>query len=286
MSKLKQVINNQLPFFFSAPALLWQVLFFGLPLLIMLFMSFVDRSLGRSVTALTLGNYLEIIDAVHLKIILNSIGMALCVASIALLIAYPTAYFLTFYAGRFKHILSFLLLIPFWTNLLVLIYAWFFILERDGFINSFLKKIGIVQEPVHLLHSLFAIALVMFYCYLPFMIMPLLGALEKIDRSLIEASLDLGATGFQTVRKVIIPLSWPGIRTGFFLVYVLAFGEFAIPLLMGGDRYVFVGNGIAHYVLAALEIEKGAAFTCVSGLVLALTIAVLYRLLSTLVRRL
>ncbi|OQA35325.1 MAG: Spermidine/putrescine transport system permease protein PotB [Candidatus Dependentiae bacterium ADurb.Bin331] len=144
---------------------------------------------------------------------------------------------------------------------------------------------GLISEPIGLLNNVFAVAIVMFYCYVPFMIMPIINALEKIDKSLIEASSDLGATHLQTFLRVVLPLSWPGIRTGFFLVFVLTFGEFAIPLLMGGDKYVFVGTAISYYVLNALELEKGAAFTCMSGVALLLTIFILNWVLKRLVHR-
>jgi spermidine/putrescine transport system permease protein len=285
IEKIKQAVIQEIPFFFSLPALIWQVLFLCVPLFVMVLISVVDRAGAVSSLMITTKQYIAIIDFLHAKIILNSLALALVVALVCLLAAYPVAYFLAFNAGRFKQVFLFFLLVPFWTNLLILIYAWFFILERDGLLNSFLQAIGIIHEPLPLLHNLFSIALVMFYCYMPFMIMPLVSALEKIDHNLLEASRDLGATYWQTFLRIIVPLSWTGIRTGFFLVYVLSFGEFAIPLLMGGDKYVFVGNAIAHYVLHALEIEKGAAFTCLSGICLLSSIVILNWLLKKIIYR-
>ncbi len=283
--KIKLLFATQLPFFFSIPALLWQFLFLFLPLAVMIFISFVDRSALVSSLIITLKHYGRVLDFLHLHIIANSLLLGIAVASSCLLVAYPVAYYLAFRAGRFKQILLFFLVVPFWTNLLILVYAWFFILERDGLVNMFLLRLGLINEPIGLLNNVFAIGIVMFYCYVPFMIMPIINALEKIDKNLLEASSDLGATQRQTFLRVILPLSWPGIRTGFFLVFVLTFGEFAIPLLMGGDKYVFVGTAISYYVLNALELEKGAAFTCVSGIALLLTIFVLNWILKRLVHR-
>lgn len=275
----KKRFIDRMPFFLSAPAFLWQILFFAVPLFVMVLFSFIARSSITSAFYITFSHYIQLFDYLHLRIIMHSLALATVVASLCLFVAYPTAYYLVFYACKLKQFFLFFLIVPFWTNLLILVYAWFFILERDGLVNTFLRWLGLISEPISLLHNLFAIVLVMFYCYLPFMIMPLVSALEKIDQSLVEASFDLGATSWQTVRQIIVPLSWPGIRTGFFLVYVLSFGEFAIPLLMGGDKYVFVGNGISYYVFNALQMEKGAAFTCISGLLLLATIVILDRLL-------
>ncbi|HEX2978245.1 MAG TPA: ABC transporter permease [Candidatus Babeliales bacterium] len=283
--KIKQAILQELPFFFCLPAFIWQLFFLCIPLVVMILMSIVDRAGVASALIVTTKNYVAVLDFLHFKIILNSLFLALVVAFSCLLVAYPVAYFLAFKAGRFKQLCLFFLLVPFWTNLLILIYAWFFILERDGLLNRLLTSLGLIHEPLALLHNLFAISIVMFYCYMPFMIMPLVSALEKVDENLLEASRDLGATYWQTFLRVILPLSWPGIRTGFFLVYVLAFGEFAIPLLMGGDKYVFVGTAISHYVLNALEIERGAAFTCMSGICLLISIVLLNWLLKKIIYR-
>lgn len=285
LHKIRQLFSTELPFFFSIPALLWQLLFLFMPLAVMVFISFVDRSAIASSLIVTVKNYVRIFDFLHVHIIANSLLLGLVVAFSCLFVAYPVAYYLAFRAGRLKQILLFFLVVPFWTNLLILVYAWFFILERDGLINTLFLKMGLISEPIGLLNNVFAVAIVMFYCYVPFMIMPIINALEKIDKSLIEASSDLGATHLQTFLRVVLPLSWPGIRTGFFLVFVLTFGEFAIPLLMGGDKYVFVGTAISYYVLNALELEKGAAFTCMSGVALLLTIFILNWVLKRLVHR-
>lgn len=283
--KIKQIILNELPFFFSVPALIWQLFFLCVPLILMILMSFMDRAAAVSTLIITFKHYAAVFNFVHLKIILNSLGLALMVASLCLICAYPIAYYLAFRAGRLKQTLLFFLLVPFWTNLLILIYAWFFILEREGLANSLLKKIGIINQPLPLLYNIFAISIVMFYCYMPFMIMPLVSALEKVETGLIEAARDLGASYRQAFFTIILPLSWTGVRTGFFLVFVLSFGEFAIPLIMGGDKYVFVGNAISHYVLNALEIETGAAFTCLSGLCLLVSIVLINWLLKKIIYR-
>jgi len=159
-------------------------------------------------------------------------------------------------------------MLPFWTNFLIQLYAWFFLLERNGLVNTFLLRIGLISAPLQLTNNFFAIFLVMFYCYLPFMIMPLYTVLEKLDDTLFEAAADLGSDPWHTFFRITLPLSRSGIRTGFFLVFVPAFSEFVIPALLGGARYMFVGSLISHYFLIARNTFVGAAFTCLVGLVL------------------
>jgi spermidine/putrescine transport system permease protein len=126
----------------------------------------------------------------------------------------------------------------------------------------------LIKTPLHLLNTPFAVYLVMIYCYLPFMTLPIYTVLEKFDIRLIEASLDLGATRFMTFLRVILPLTLPGISTGFFLVFIPSFGEFVIPALMGGSRYFFVGSLISHYFLIVRDLSVGAAFTSLSSIIL------------------
>jgi spermidine/putrescine transport system permease protein len=170
----------------------------------------------------------------------------------------------------------FFLTLPFWVNFLVQVYAWYFLLEYKGLINNFLLKLGIINEPLILASSLFAVFLVMVYCYLPFMIMPLYSMLEKIDPRLLEASSDLGATSWQTFYRITLPLSSPGIKTGFLLVLIPAFGEFVIPSLLGGSKYMLVGTLISYFFLVARNNAYGSAFTCLSGLALVGTLVFFY----------
>lgn len=268
MERLRSYFWSEGSFFWTLPALVWQFLFLGIPFLMVIGMSFM-----------ALANYTELLTPVYGIIILRSLLLALSTAIFCLVIGYPVSYYLAFYA-RWKNPLLFLLILPFWTNILVQVYAWFFILEKEGVINNVLRSLGIIKEPLMLLNSIFAIALVMLYCFLPFMILPIYTVLEKMDRTLIEASQDLGATRFETWRNVILPLSMPGIRTGFFLVFVPAFGEFVIPLLMGGDKFFFVGGLISYKVLITRDWPVAAAFTVIACLVLLITLWWINRLFS------
>ncbi len=265
--------GSQLYLFMSMPALLWEFLFLCIPIISIIGISFIS---AHGSFFPTLANYFSLLSPIYFRIIARSTILALVNAFMCLLLAYPVVYFLVFRIKRFKHILLFLLVLPFWTSLLVQAYAWFFVLEKHGLINSLLMKIGLISTPLHLLNSQLAIYLVMTYCYLPFMILPLYTALEKIDRKLIEASLDLGAGPFQTFLRVTWPLSLTGIRTGFFLVFVPSFGEFVIPALLGGTKSFYIGSLIEQYFLVSRDVYTGAAFTCLAGLILVLIACIIY----------
>ena len=264
--ELVKGLGSQLYFFMSTPALLWQVLFLCVPLISIIGISFIQ--IQQESLFLTLRNYIALFDPVYFYIIGRSTTLAFVNTLFCLICAYPVVYFIVFHVKRMKHLLLFLLVLPFWTSLLVQAYAWFFVLEKYGLINSILLKIGIVSQPLHLLNTSLATYLVMTYCYLPFMILPLYTGLEKIDRKLIEASLDLGAGPLQTFLRVTWPLSFSGIKTGFFLVFVPSFGEFVIPALLGGAKNFYIGSLIEQYFLVSRDVYTGAAFTCLSGLVL------------------
>ncbi len=266
---IRAALAHEISFFLAIPALVWQTIFFYIPLTIIVVLSFV-HGVHTGAICLTLENYRVLLTPTYLRIIARSLGLAALVSCSCLLTGYPIAYFLARKVQRAKTFLVFLLMLPFWTNFLIQLYAWFFLLERHGIINTVLLRIGFIATPLQLTNNFFAIYLVMFYCYLPFMIMPLYTVLEKLDATLFEAAADLGADPWQTFFSVTLPLSRSGIKTGLFLVFVPAFSEFVIPALLGGARYLFVGTLISHYFLIAHNNVLGAAFTCLTGLVLIL----------------
>jgi spermidine/putrescine transport system permease protein len=269
-------LSAQFAFSMGAPALIWQVLFFYIPLFLILVSSVIRFAEDGSVSALTLDKWLFFMQPLYLSIIGSSFLLALGNATLCLLIGYPLAYFIAFKGSRLKNILLFLLIVPFWTNFLLHVYAWFFVLEREGFINLLLQSLKIVHQPVSFLNSLFSVMIMMVYYYLPFMVLPLYASLEKLNPKLLEASADLGASFLQTIRRVVLPLTTRGILAGFFLVYIPSFGEFAIPELMGGDKKMFVGSVVSHYILGEETGDLGAAFTAVSTLFLLSSAVILY----------
>ena len=277
----KNVFKSEKSFFFMAPALAWQISFCLLPLLFVIQLSFCVEPFR----AVTFEYFAEVIKLSHFWVILRSMLLASVTAISCLLIAYPVAYYVALRApDRMRSALMFLAVLPFLTNLLVQVYAWFFILEKHGVINKFLYFVGL--DVGHLLNSQFSMYLVMFHVYLPFMIMPLYSTLEKINVRWIEASLDLGASYFQTICRVVLPLSIQGVKTGFFLVYVTSFGEYAIPSLIAGQKNYFVGSLIAEYFFIGKDWHVGAAFTCLSSCLFILSIYGYQLLLNKLVDRL
>jgi spermidine/putrescine transport system permease protein len=275
MKQLKKVVETELPFFALLPALLWQLLFFGVPLFIILYASFTHN------TVFTLEHYYALANSAYFKVIGRSLFLAVANVIVCLLIAYPAAYCLAVHVKRFRQGLLFLLVLPFWTNFLVQIYGWFFILERHGLINTMLLRIGIISEPLLLSNNLYAVFLVMVYCYVPFMFLPIYTVVEKLNLQLLEASADLGATPWQTFIRVTLPLSLSGVKNGIMLVLIPSFGEYVIPSLLGGGKQLMVGSLISHYFLVVNDNAVGAAFTVVSGLVLLSVVVVLYLFMHT-----
>jgi spermidine/putrescine transport system permease protein len=274
---------KKLPFFVGAPAMMWQSLFFCLPLLFIIVLSGIDIS-QPGVVKFTLGNYARFMSPLYFYIIGRSLLFAFVVSVICCLLAYPLAYFIALSSGRFRNMLLFLLVLPFWTNFLLHIYAWYFFLERQGFLNILLMRMGIIREPFIILNTSVATTLMMVYYYLPFMVFPLYSSLEKFDHRLIAASLDLGATWFQTIMKVLLPLTTTAIQSGFLLVFVPSFAEFAIPELMGGDKKVFVGTVVCQLILGGQTCCQGAAFTMLSSVVLIFGVLTIYWLLARILR--
>lgn len=247
------------PFFVAAPAFLWQLLFFYVPLLLMVTMSLIQ--LQESSWSVSLSNYAHFLDRMYLFIIIKSFILAAVTGVLCFLVGYPLAYFIAFKAGRLRLLLLFLLIIPFWTNFLLHVYSWFLILDKVGVVNYLLLSAGIISEPLELINTLWSVIILMLYCYLPFMVFPIYASLQRINPRIVEASRDLGATQFETWFHIVLPLSMSGILSGFFLVFIPAYGEFAIPGLMGGDKFLFVGSVITYYALGSGTLNYGAAFT-------------------------
>lgn len=263
MQRIKRAFLGRMSYFLACPSLLWYALFLVLPLIIIVSASVYSRGHGFSLIS-----YRLVLTAAHFKIIFRTLFLALFNATMCAIVAYPVAYFIAFRAGRWKNALVMLLTLPYWVNFLVHVYAWFFILERDGLFNKILLNIGIIQSPLHMMNTLFAVGLVMFQVYLPFMLLPLYVNFEKFDRRLLEASFDLGAGWKQTFWRVMMPLTLAGAKLGFFLVLGMSFGDYVTPQLMSGGKTLFVGTVISDYFLINRSFSIGAAFICLSALIL------------------
>jgi spermidine/putrescine transport system permease protein len=194
-----------------------------------------------------------------LEIILRSFWLSAVTTVISLLIGFPTAFFMATRAPKWRTLLVFMVTLPFWTNLLVRNYAWILILRDHGTLNGMLMSLGLIDQPLPLLHNQFAVAVGLTYSFLPFMVLPIYSSLEKLDLRLVEAAFDLYANRWGALRHVILPLAMPGIIAGCILVFVPALGSYVTPELLGGGKTLMIGNLIGHQFGAARNWPFGAA---------------------------
>jgi putrescine transport system permease protein len=181
-------------------------------------------------------------DPIYLQAYIQSLAIAAAATLGTLLLGYPFALAIARAPVRWRSILILLAIAPFWTSFLIRVYAWILLLKDGGLINAVLMKLGILQEPLHIFATNWAVLIGIVYSYLPFMILPIYAALEKQDASLAEAAADLGATPFTIFRRITLPLSLPGVLAGVLIVFIPATGEFVIPDLLGGSDTVMIGN--------------------------------------------
>jgi putrescine transport system permease protein len=217
-------------------------------------------------------------DSLYIDAYLNSVRIAAVSTLLALLIGYPMAYAILRAPAGWRTALLILVLLPFWTSFLIRVYAWVGLLRPTGLINSTLISAGLIDAPLRLLNTEFAVYLGMVFCYLPFMLLPLYARLEKLDGLLIEAALDLGATPTRAFWRITFPLSLPGVYTGCLLVFVPAVGEFVIPELLGGADVLMIGKVLWSEFFSNRDWPVSAAVACVLLAVLAVPIAVMQTL--------
>jgi spermidine/putrescine transport system permease protein len=253
------------------------IFLFGAPLLLVLAVSFASRgTYGGVEWALTLGNYISIVDPLYLRIFWRSLWLAVATTAICLVMGFPLAYVIARAPKRWQGLLLFLVIIPFWTNFLVRTYAWMFILRTEGLLNQALMALGLIHEPLNILFTDWAVLIGLVYGYLPFMVLPLYAALERLDRSLVEAARDLYAKPLQVFTRVVLPLSKPGVIAGCVLVFIPSLGAYVTPDLLGGARTMMIGNLIQHQYLVVRDWPFGSALSFV--LMAGVLAAVLYYL--------
>jgi len=228
------------------PSALWLVLFFLAPLCLIVVYSFATR--GGVEWEFGLSNYIRSFDPLYLGIYWRSVVIAAATTILCFFVSYPVAYYIALKANRrWKNVLLLFSIVPFWTSFLLRTYAWMFLLRAEGFINSMLMHVGIIDHPLEwLLYSNFAVLIGQVYGELPFMILPLYVSLERLDVRLIEAAMDLGANRFRAFLKVVVPLTRVGIVTGVVLVFIPSLGAFITPDLLGGAKSAMIGNLIQN----------------------------------------
>jgi spermidine/putrescine transport system permease protein len=244
----------------AGPGTFWLFVFFLVPLGYLFFMSFGEKTSITDVAITgTLSNYIRSFDAVYLQIIWKSIWISALATALCLLIAYPIAFGICFAPGKWKPLLLLLVILPFWINLLIRTYALIAVLRTQGYVNMGLGWIGL--GPFEMLYNDGAVIVGLVYVYMPFMVLPLYATIERLEKSYLEASLDLGASQFQTFAKVTLPLTMPGIITGIILVFIPCLGSFLTPDLLGGANAVMIGNVIERQFKAANDWPFGAAIS-------------------------
>ncbi|MGA7853568.1 MAG: ABC transporter permease [Candidatus Acidiferrales bacterium] len=261
----------------TIPPLLWVTVFLLIPYAILFCYSFWSvSSLQVIVHTWTFQNYLQLVRSpIYLEVLFRSMRIAGAVTLCALLLGYPLAYYLSFHAAKRKDLLYQLVIIPLWASYLVRGYAWKTILGSDGVLNGLLQYLHITHRPVEfLLYSPFAVIITLTHIYTPFTLLPIYASLEHIPRNLVEASHDLGASPWSTFRRVILPLSLPGLLAGATFAFVLTLGDFLAPLLVGGPSGIMISNIVVSLFGAAYNWPLGAAISfCMMLLVVTLLFA-------------
>lgn len=252
--------------FVALPPFAWIALFLFAPYCLLFCYSF--WSLGefqQLIHHATLANYIHLFTTpLYLTVILRSLRIAFSVVLLSLLIGYPLAFFLVFHAGRRRRLLYQAVIIPLWVSYLVRAYAWKVIFGNEGVLNTLLLWLHAVSHPLgFLLYSPFAVIVTLTHIYVPFVVLPVVASLEKIPRELIESSSDLGARPWQTFLRVILPLSLPGVISGATFAFLLSFGDFLSPLLLGGPSSVMIANIVANLFGADYNWPLGAAVAVV-----------------------
>jgi len=217
----------------------------------------------------------EIYEPIYLKILLRSLIIAVFTVIACLFVTYPVAFWVSRLPKRAQMFFMFLITLPFFTSLIVRLYAWLMILKPSGVINDVLLGIGVIDTPLDMIFTRFAVVLGMVYVMIPFMFLPIYASVERLDRSLIEASADLGARGWQTFLKVILPQTMPGIAGGSVIVFIPSVGNFIIPDVLGGAKGLMIGNLVEQQFLSARNWPFGAALSVIIMAVV-LTVMLIY----------
>ncbi|MFW6328922.1 MAG: ABC transporter permease [Alkalispirochaetaceae bacterium] len=229
---------------YVAPLTVWIGVFFAAPMVIILVYSFMGRGLyGGVELRLSLEAYRTLLNPLFARVAFNTVGISIGATAVTILLALPTAYYM---ARSGKNWLLLLVIVPFWTNFLIRIYAWIAILGNNGFLNSLLRLTGVTSDYIQFLYNSGAVTVVLVYTYLPYAILPLYATIERFDFTLLEAARDLGATHRQSLVRVLLPGIRGGLFTSVLFTFIPTFGAYAVPQLIGGRGSYMLGNIIAR----------------------------------------
>lgn len=246
------------------PTIVWLGIFLFIPLAYVILMTLLTKNAYGGVDfVFTLENYKNLFNSEYLRVFWDSIWLSFQTTVICLLVGYPFAYILANAPKRWKSFLVMLLMLPFWTNSLIRTYGWNTLLRTEGIINHFLQGIGLIKQPLEMLYTDGAVLLGMVYALLPFTVLPLYTSIEKLDRSLLEAGSDLGASRIHIFTRIILPLTMPGIFAGSIQTFIPSLGFFFISDMMGGAKTMYIGNLIKNQFLSARNWPFGATLSIV-----------------------
>lgn len=271
----KQGLRGKLPAAATAgPVSIWMIIFVMLPLIYILVISFMTRNVyGGIEYTFTLDNYKEMLQPLYIKVIWKSLKLAFITTVICLLVGYPLAYWIASKPSKTSAKLLMLVMIPYWTSSLVRLYSLNLLAMPNGFLNIFLMKLHIISQPLDILYSDTMVMFGLLTAMLPFSVLPLYSSIEKLDKSLLEASKDLGANSVTTFRKITIPQTMPGIVGCVLLVFIPSLGMYYVPEMLGGGKVMLVGTLVKNQFLVTKNWPFGASLAI---LLIMITLAMMW----------
>ncbi len=282
MKKNKEKVSMAKRFaqlFMCGPITIWSLIFIYAPVILLLIMSFMTKGpLGVIQYQFTLDNYKAMLDPVYFSVIKESVVIAFFTTVLSILMGYPLAYFMASQKAKVSGVLMVLMMLPFWTNELVIVYSFVILLNNSGIVNTLLGSVGLIKEPLNLLYNNFAVIVGMIYMLMPFAVLPMYSSIEKLDKGLIEASKDLGAGPVKTFFKVTLPLTSPGIFAGVILVFIPTIGYYQITDMLGGGTQMMVGNLINNQFSISRNWPFGAALSMILAVLILIMLFIYQKL--------
>lgn len=258
------------------PYVIWAALIIVLPLLLIILYSITKSGNELVNIHFTLDNFKRITEPVYMAVFVKSFELGILSVAICLVLGYLLAYFIAGFHEKIQNLLILLVTIPMWINTLLRTYAWISLLSDNGLINSFLEMIGL--QPLTMMYTDFAVVIGLVSDLLPFMVIPIHTSLCKIDQSLLEASMDLGANRFQTFWRVTFKLSIPGVLNGVIMTFLLSISTFVIPKLLGGGQYTLIGNLIENQFISIGDWNFGSAISVILAIIILVSITLMKRM--------
>ena len=276
---VKKKKKNALPAIATAgPVSAWMILFVTIPMIYVIFISFMSRDMfGNVVNEATIESYASILTPAYFKVILQSLKIAGITTGLCLLIGYPLAYFIARKPKDVAARLITLLMIPFWTSSLMRLNSWLTLFRENGPVNNFLMAVGIVDEPVTFIYTTGLVMLGLLTNMLPFAVLPLYSTIEKLDKSLLEASSDLGADKRTTFLRITLPITFPGLFSAIILVFIPSLGIYTVTDILGGGKVLFIGTMIKNQFGIVRNWPLGAALSVLLMLITLLLIFIYTR---------